>query len=126
MVPFNGLAGIEDRVLSVIAAVVIFTVASGLALLPLIVFGVRAGLMAPKATAGMPPASSIELGLLLGSAFLGLIAVLLMVFMGLAENDLDNPTFLPAMGLLIGLGGLLFLAGAGLAFRTLRRVRRPA
>lgn len=126
MVPSNGLAGIEDRVLSVIVAVVIFTVASGLALLPLIVFGVRAGLMAPKATAGMPPASSTELGLFLGSASLGLIAVLLMVFTGLAENDLDNPTFLPLMALLIGLGGVLFLVGAGLAFRTIRRARRPA
>ena len=55
MVPFNGFAGIEDRVLSVLVVVVIFTAASGLAFLGLTAFGVRAGLMAPKATSQVPP-----------------------------------------------------------------------
>lgn len=126
MVPSNGLTGIEDRVFSVLVVAVVFLAASGLALVALITFGVRAGLMAAKATGGMPQASSRELGLFLGSAFVGLAAVLLMVFMGLAENDLDNPLFLPLMVVFIGLGGALFLVGAGLAVRTIRRVGRHA
>jgi len=125
MVPFNGLAGIEDRVLSVLVTLVVFSAASGLSLLALIVFGVRAGLMAPKATQGMAPASSLELLLFLGSAFLGLVAVLLLVFLGLAENDVGNQVLLLVVAL-AGLGGLLFMAGAAMALLTIRRVRRPA
>jgi len=49
-----------------------------------------------------------------------------MTFLGFAENDLDNPLFLPlAVGPIL-LGGLFFLSGAGLAFRTIRRRRSPA
>lgn len=125
MVPFNGLAGIEDRVISVLVTVVIFSAASGLSLIALIVFAVRAGLMAPKATEGMAPASAVELSLFLGSAFLGLAAVLLLVFVGLAENDIGNPVLLLVVAL-IALGGLLFILGAGKAIVTIRRVRRPA
>lgn len=126
MVPFNGFAGIEDRVLSVAVAAVIFLAASGLAMVGLIAFGVRAGLMAAKATAQIPQGSPTELLLFLGSASLGLLVVLLMVFMGLAENDLDNPLFLPLTVGLIGLGGVLFVSGAGLAFRTVRGMGRHA
>lgn len=126
MVPSNGLAGIEDRLLSVVVVLVVFSVASGLAFVGLIAFGVRAGLMVPKATSHLPQGSPTELLLFLGSAVLGLVAILLMVFMGLAENDLDNPLFLPLSVALIGLGGILFLAGAGLAFRAVRRVTRRA
>lgn len=122
MVPFNGFAGIEDRVLSVLVVVAIFTAASGLAFLGLIAFGVRAGLMAPKATSQVPPGSPTELWLFLGSAFVGLGTDLLMVFLGYSENDLDNPLFLPITVGLIALGGVLFISGAGLAFRTARRV----
>jgi hypothetical protein len=62
----------------------------------------------------------------LGSGFAGLLTVLLMVFLGYAENDLDNPVFLPLTVGLIALGGVLFISGAGLAFRTVRRVGRQA
>jgi hypothetical protein len=49
-----------------------------------------------------------------------MISILLMTFLGFAENDLDNPAFLPlAVGPLL-IGGLFFLTGAGLAFRTVR------
>jgi hypothetical protein len=121
MVPFNGFAGIEDRVLSVLVVVVIFSAASGLSLLALIAFGVRAGLMAPRATSQLPEASPTELLMFLGAAVLGLATVLLMTFLGLAENDLDNPIFLPLTVGLIAVGGALFVSGAGLAFRTVRR-----
>jgi hypothetical protein len=126
MVPFNGFAGIEDRVLSVVVAAIIFSAASGLSLLALIAFGVRAGLMAPRATSQLPQASPTELSLFLGSAFLGLLTVLLMTFMGLAENDLDNPVFLPLTVGLIAVGEALFVSGAALAFRTVRGASRRA
>jgi hypothetical protein len=45
-----------------------------------------------------------------------------MVFLGYAENDLDNPLFLPITVGLIALGGVLFISGAGLAFRNVRRM----
>jgi hypothetical protein len=68
-------------------------------------------------------ASDVELGAFLGGAALGMISILLMTFLGFAENDFDNPLFLPlAVGPIL-LGGLLFLTGAGLAFRTIRRRR---
>jgi hypothetical protein len=126
MVPFNGFAGIEDRGLSVAVALVVFLATSGLAMLGLVAFGVRAGLMVPKATSHIPPGSPTELLLFLGSGLIGLIAVLLLVFMGLAENDLDNPVFLPLMVVLIGLGGILFLGAAGLGIRSVRRSTRQA
>ena len=121
---FGGLTG--SQITSVIVVAVIFTIASGLVLLSLIVFGVRAGLMAPTYSTRLPAASDIELGAFLGGAALGMVSILLMTFLGFAENDLDNPLFLPlAVGPIL-LGGLFFLTGAGLAFRTIRRRRSPA
>jgi hypothetical protein len=118
---FGGLT--PGQITSVIVVAVIFSVASGLTLLSLIVFGVRAGLMAPTYSTRLPAASDVELGAFLGGAALGMISILLMTFLGFAENDFDNPLFLPlAVGPIL-LGGLLFLTGAGLAFRTIRRRR---
>jgi hypothetical protein len=116
---FGGLT--PGQITSVIVVVVIFTVASGLTLLALIAFGVRSGLMAPTYSTRLPAASEVELGAFLGGAAFGMISILLMTFLGFAENDLDNPLFLPlAVGPIL-LGGLLFVTGAGLAFRTIRR-----
>ena len=121
---FGGLSG--SQITSVIVVAVIFTITSGLVLLSLTVFGVRAGLMAPTYSTRLPAASDIELGAFLGGAALGMVSILLMTFLGFAENDLDNPLFLPlAVGPIL-LGGLFFLTGAGLAFRTIRRRRSPA
>ena len=121
---FGGLTA--NQITAVIVVAVIFTVASGLTLLSLIVFGVRAGLMAPTYSTRLPTASDVELGAFLGGAALGMVSILLMTFLGFAENDLDNPLFLPlAVGPIL-LGGLFFLTGAGLAFRTIRRRRSPA
>jgi hypothetical protein len=118
---FGGLT--PGQITSVIVVAVIFTVAAGLVLLALIAFGVRAGLMAPNYSTRLPEASSAELGAFLGGAALGMISILIMAFLGFAENDLDNPLFLPlAVGPIL-LGGLLFVTGAGLAFRTIRRRR---
>ena len=121
---FGGLTG--SQITSVIVVAVIFTVAAGLVLLSLIVFGVRAGLMAPTYSGRLPAASDVELGAFLGGAALGMVSILLMTFLGFAENDLDNPLFLPITVGPILLGGLFFLTGAGLAFRTIRRRRSPA
>jgi len=121
---FGGLT--PAQITSVIVVAVIFTVAAGLVLLALIAFGVRAGLMAPSYSTRLPEASSAELGAFLGGAALGMISILIMTFLGFAENDLDNPLFLPlAVGPIL-LGGLLFVTGAGLAFRTIRRRRTSA
>ena len=121
---FGGLT--SGQISSVIVVAVIFTVAAGLVLLALIAFGVRAGLMAPSYSTRLPEASSAELGAFLGGAALGMISILIMAFLGFAENDLDNPLFLPlAVGPIL-LGGLLFVTGAGLAFRTIRRRRTSA
>ena len=118
---FGGLT--PAQITSVIVVAVIFTVASGLVLLSLIMFGVRSGVMAPSYSTRLPAASDIELGAFLGGAAFGMISILLMTFLGFAENDLDNPLFLPlAVGPIL-LGGLLFVTGAGLAFRTIRRRR---
>ena len=118
---FGGLT--SGQITSVIVVAVIFTIAAGLTLLALIAFGVRAGLMAPTYSTRLPQASSAELGAFLCGAALGMISILIMTFLGFAENDLDNPLFLPlAVGPIL-LGGLLFVTGAGLAFRTIRRRR---
>jgi hypothetical protein len=118
---FGGLT--SGQIASAIVVAVIFTIAAGLTLLALIAFGVRAGLMAPTYSTRLPQASSAELGAFLGGAALGMISILIMTFLGFAENDLDNPLFLPlAVGPIL-LGGLLFVTGAGLAFRTIRRRR---
>ena len=118
---FGGLNA--SQITSVIVVAVIFTVASGLTLLSLIVFGVRAGLMAPTYSTRLPAASDVELGAFLGGSTLGMLSILIMTFLGFAENDLDNPLFLPlAVGPIL-LGGLFLLTGAGLAFRTIRRRR---
>ncbi len=118
---FGGLT--SGQITSVIVVAVIFTIAAGLTLLALIAFGVRAGLMAPTYSTRLPQASSAELGAFLGGAALGMISILIMTFLGFAENDLDNPLFLPLAVAPILLGGLLFVTGAGLAFRTIRRRR---
>ena len=118
---FGGMT--SSQVVSVIAVVVIFTAASGLTLLALIAFGVRSGLMAPTYTSRVPAASEIELLAFLLASALGMISILLMVFLGLAENDLQNPIFLPLSVGPILLGGLFLITGAGLAFRTVRRRR---
>ena len=118
---FGGLT--SGQVTSVIVAAVIFTAAAGLTLLALVLFGVRAGLMAPAYSTRLPLASDLELGAYLGAAAFGMISILLMVFLGLAENDLDNPLFLPLSVGPILIGGLLFVTGAGLAFRTVRQRR---
>jgi len=118
---FGGLT--SGQVTSVIVVAVIFTGAAGLTLIALVLFGVRAGLMAPQYSTRVPLASDVELGAYLGAAALGMISILLMVFLGLAENDLDNPLFLPLSVGPILIGGLLFLTGAGLAIRTLRQRR---
>jgi hypothetical protein len=122
---FGGLT--PGQITSVIVVVVIFTAASGLTLLALIAFGVRSGLMAPTYSTRLPAASEVELGAFLGGAAFGMISILLMTFLGFAENDLDNPLFLPlAVGPIL-VGGLLLVTGVGLAFRTIRRRRtRPA
>jgi len=118
---FGGLT--PAQITSVIVVAVIFSVAAGLVLLSLIMFGVRSGVMAPSYSTRLPAASDVELGAFLGGAALGMISILLMTFLGFAENDLDNPLFLPlAVGPIL-LGGLLFVTGAGLAFRTIRRRR---
>jgi hypothetical protein len=116
---FGGLD--SHQVISVIVVAVIFTAAAGLTLLSLIMFGVRAGLMAPAYSTQVPLASDVELGAFLGGAAFGMISILLMAFLGFAENDLDNPLFLPLTVGPILLGGLFFITGAGLAFRTVRR-----
>ena len=121
---FGGLT--PAQITSVIVVAVIFTVAAGLVLLALIAFGVRAGVMAPSYSTKLPEASPAELGAFLGGAALGMISILIMTFLGFAENDLDNPLFLPlAVGPIL-LGGLLLVTGAGLAFRTIRRRRTSA
>jgi hypothetical protein len=121
---FGGLT--PGQITSVIVVVVIFTAAAGLTLLALIAFGVRSGLMAPTYSTRLPAASEAELGAFLGGAAFGMISILLMTFLGFAENDLDNALFLPlAVGPIL-VGGLLFVTGAGLAFRTIRRRRSPA
>ncbi|TMC44018.1 MAG: hypothetical protein E6J25_04325 [Chloroflexi bacterium] len=115
---FGGLD--SHQVVSVLVVAAIFTAAAGLVLLSLILFGVRAGLMAPAYSTRVPLASDVELGAFLGGAAFGMISILLMTFLGFAENDLDNPLFLPlAVGPIL-LGGLFLVTGAGLAFRTIR------
>ena len=115
---FGGLT--SGQITAVIVVAVIFTAAAGLTLLALIAFGVRSGLMLPTVSTRVPAASDVELGAFLGAAAFGMIAILLITFLGFAENDLDNPLFLPlAVGPIL-IGGLFLLTGAGLAFRTVR------
>jgi hypothetical protein len=122
---FGGLS--SGQITSVIVVAVIFTAAAGLILLALIAFGVRSGIMAPAYSTRVPLASNTELGAFLGVAAFGMISILLMTFLGFAENDLDNPLFLPLSVGPILIGGLLLVTGAGLAFRTVRRrSARPA
>jgi hypothetical protein len=120
---FGGLT--SSQVVSVVVVAIIFTIAAGLSLLALIAFGVRAGLMAPTMTSRVPRASEAELGAFLLASALGMLSILLMVFLGLAENDLTNALFVPLTVIPILIGGLLLITGAGLAFRTVRR-RQPA
>ena len=116
---FDGMTG--SNVFSVIVVAVIFTAAAGLSIIALIAFGVRAGLMAAQHTTSVPAAGNLELAAFLLASLFGMISIILMMFLGFAENDLDNPIFLPlAVGPIL-LGGLFLLTGAGLAFRTVRR-----
>ena len=118
---FGGLT--SGQITAVLVVAVIFTAAAGLTLLSLIAFGVRAGLMAPSYSTRIPLASDAELGAFLGGAAFGMISILLMTFLGFAENALDTPLFLPlAVGPIL-LGGLFLVTGAGLAFRTIRSRR---
>ncbi|GAC1483388.1 MAG: hypothetical protein PVSMB9_09210 [Candidatus Dormibacteria bacterium] len=115
---FTGISG--SGVFSIIVVAVVFTAAAGLSIIGLIAFGVRAGLMAARHTARVPAATDLELGAFLGASLFGLISILLTMFLGFAENDLDNPAFFPlAVGPIL-IGGLLLITGAGLAFRTVR------
>lgn len=121
----NLFGGMDShQVVSVLVVVVIFTAAAGLALISLIAFGVRSGLMIP--TARIPVGTDVELAAYLGGLVFGMISIFLMVFLGLAENDLDNPAFLPlAVGPIL-IGGVFFLSGAAIGFRTVRRNRTAA
>jgi hypothetical protein len=121
---FGGLS--SHQVVSVIVAFVIFLANSGLMLLGLIAFGARAGIMAPAYTSKVPVASDLELVAFLGAFLFGLISMVFEVFLGLAENELDNPLFLPLTVGPILIGGLFLITGAGLAFRTVRRGHRVA
>lgn len=121
---FGGLTG--HQIVSVIVAFVIFLANSGLMLLGLIAFGARSGIMAPAYTSKVPAASDLELAAFLAAFFFGLISMAFMVFLGLAENLLDNPLFLPLTVGPILIGGLFLITGAGLAFRTVRRGHRVA
>ena len=118
---FGGLS--SGQITSVIVVAVIFTAAAGLTLLGLIAFGVRAGLMAPSYSTRLPQASEAELGAFLGASAFGMLSILLMSFLGLAENALDNPLFLPLTVGPILVGGLFLITGAGLAFRAIRTRR---
>jgi hypothetical protein len=116
---FDGIS--SSGVFSIFVVAIVFTAAAGLSIIALIAFGVRAGLMAARHTTTVPAATNLELGAFLLASLLGLISILLMMFLGFAENDLDNPMFFPlAVGPIL-LGGLLLVTGAGLAFRTVRR-----
>ncbi len=116
---FNGID--QHGQLSLLIAAVVFLAASGLALVGLIAFGARAGLVAPKATGSLPPARDAELLAFLGAGLFGLISAFGMAFLGLGENYLDNPAFFPlAVGPLIP-GGILFVIGVALALTTIRR-----
>ena len=125
---FDGLT--SHQVLSVLATVVIFTVAAGVCLVALLAFGVRSGLMAAQATRDVPKASDTELWLFFLASLSGLLSIFAMIFVGLvggsvfAETFLDNVLLLTVSLALILLGGLLLLLGAGLAFLTVRRARR--
>ena len=121
---FGGLS--QHQIVSVIVAFVVFLAASGLMVLGLIAFGARSGIMAPAYTSKVPAASDVELAAFLGAFVFGLISIALMVFLGLGENDLDNPLFLPLTVGPILIGGLFLITGAGLAFRTVRRPPRVA
>ncbi|HEY0492397.1 MAG TPA: hypothetical protein VGD57_02910 [Candidatus Dormibacteraeota bacterium] len=118
---FDGMT--SANVFAVIVVAIVFTAAAGLSIIALIAFGVRAGLMAAQHTTGAPEATTLELGAFLIASLFGMISILLMMFLGFAENDLDNPLFLPLAVAPILLGGLFLLTGAGLAFRTVRRGR---
>jgi hypothetical protein len=127
---FGGMNG--RQIAAVVITFVVFSAAAGLCLLAMIVFGVRAGLMAPRYTTGAPMAGRTELFAYLIASACGLLSILLMIFTGLlgggpfAELYLDNPLVLPSGIALILAGGLFLMAGLGLGFRAARRQRRQA
>lgn len=121
---FDGMD--SHAIQSVLVAAVIFTVASGVALVGLIGFGVRAGLVVPKATSGLPPARDAELLAWLGTGLCGLISDFGMAFLGLGENLLDQPTFFPLTIGPIVPGVVLLAIALRLAAQAIRRSQAPA
>ncbi len=116
---FGGLT--SHQIFSVIVVAIVFTAAAGLALISLIAFGVRCGLMLP--TARIPVGSDTELGSYLGALVFAMISILVPVLVGMtnAENDLDNPLYLPVAVGPILVGGFLLLSGAAIGIRSVRR-----
>ncbi len=123
----NLFEGLDTHAIqSVLVAVLIFTAASGLAFAGLAGFGVRSGIVVPKATRALPPAGDAELLAFLAAGLCGLISDFGAAFLGPAENLLDIPTFLPlSVGPLVP-GSFLFFTAVTLAIRTIRRGRAGA
>ncbi len=121
---FGGMT--PHQVVSVIVVAVIFTAAAGLALISLIAFGVRSGLMLP--TARIPVGSDAELASYLGGLAFAMISIFLPILVGMiaAENDLDNPLYLPVAVGPILIGGFLLLSGAAIGIRSVRRKHAAA
>jgi hypothetical protein len=127
---FNGLT--RGQIISVIITIVVFTAASGLCLVALNAFGVRAGLVAARATANIPTGRSLELLVLLAASAAGFLADELMIFFGLINGSVFAELYTSEpMVLVVGVGltvlsGILLLAGAALGMRSLRRSRPGA
>jgi hypothetical protein len=117
------------QIISVLVVIVVFTAASVLCLVALIAFGVRAGLVAARATATVPSGGSFELTILLAASAAGFLADVLMIFFGLvngsvfAEFYTSEPAVLVIGAGLTVLAGILLLAGAAIGMRTVRRSR---
>jgi len=120
----NLFAGMTThQIISVIVVAIIFTAAAGLAVIALIVFGVRSGLMLQSAR--IPVGSDAELASYLGALLFAMISILGPVLVGMtaAENDLDNGLYLPlAVGPIL-VGGFLLVSGAAIGIRDVRRRR---
>jgi hypothetical protein len=118
----NLFAGLTPhQIVSVVVVAIIFTAAAGLALIALIAFGVRSGLMLQ--TARIPVGTDAELGAYLGALLFAMISILGPVLVGMtaAENDLDNGLYLPLAAGPILIGGFLLVSGAAIGIRDVRR-----